>query len=85
MHDAHRYRLFHGPYRMPRCRIGGRLVCEARGEVVVRGISDAPIPWPLTRLKRGRLLHILCGGLVRAIRRESAIAVAHHWVSRRRR
>jgi hypothetical protein len=54
MKDADRYKLLHGPYRMPRCKLGGRLFCEVRGEVIVRAISDAAIPWPQIRGKRGR-------------------------------
>lgn len=79
MHDAGRFKLLYGPYRMPRCRLGGTLRCAVRGDVLVKGISDAPIPWPMTRLKRGRLLHVLCGGLIEAICCESEQAVAYHW------
>lgn len=41
-------KLIFGPYRPPRCRIGGKLRCVVRGDVVVRGISDSPIQWPFT-------------------------------------
>jgi hypothetical protein len=78
MHDRDRYKLLHGPYRMPRCRIGGRLFCEERGWVTVKRISDGKIPWPQTVVRRSRAF-ILCGGLVKAVRRESAIAVCHWW------
>src|SRR5438045_3875477 len=78
MHDADRYRLLHGPYRMPRCRLGGRLFCQARGWVVVKRISTGPIPWPQTIVKHSRTF-ILCGDLVKAVQRESEIAVAHWW------
>src|SRR5207302_1145383 len=55
---------------------GRFLPCELRGTVKVGGYSDGPIPWP--KKWRTRSL-ILCGALVRAVRQESALAVAHHW------
>src|SRR5579871_4825707 len=79
MDHADRYKLLHGPYRMPRCRVGSRLRCEVRAEVIVCGISDAPIPWPPPRGKRGRRFLIVCGGLAKAVRTESEIAVAYWW------
>jgi hypothetical protein len=79
VNDADRFRLLFGPYRMPRCRVGRKLFCEVRGWVTVRGLSDNPIPWPQTRGKRGRPFLILCGDLVKAVRRESNQAVAYHW------
>lgn len=42
------------------------------------GRSDAPIPWPF-RKGQGRPSCILCGDLIRAVKTESEIAVAHHW------
>ena len=57
MHDAERFKLLYGPYRMPRCRVGRRLLCQVRGTVVVAGISDAPIPWPVGQ--RGRDLALV--------------------------
>ena len=82
MTDAERVKLLHGPYRTPRFRYGGTLRCELRGELVVTGLTDAPIPWPLGkrpgRSERARSL-ILTGDLVKAVRRESATAVAYHW------
>jgi hypothetical protein len=50
--------------------------------VKVRGIGDAPIPWPSTR-RTGRLSPIVCGELVDAVKVESVHAVAHHWGVRR--
>lgn len=46
MHDAERFRLL-GKYRTPRLRIGRTVVCEVRGEMVISGMTDAPIPWPV--------------------------------------
>jgi hypothetical protein len=42
-------------------------------------MSDGRIPWPLTRHKRGKPFLIVCGGLAKAVRRESEIAVAYWW------
>jgi hypothetical protein len=77
--DAERFKLLFGPYRSPRCRVGKRLRCVLRGELVVRGISDALIPWPQAKSRWGRMFLIVCGDLVKAVRRESVIAVAHWW------
>jgi hypothetical protein len=49
MTDADRFRLLFGPYRLPRFRYGGALRCELRGELVVTGLTDAPVPWPVGR------------------------------------
>ena len=77
MTDADRFKLL-GRYRTPRCRIGQKVRCQVRGEVVIVALSDAPIPWPLC--KRGKwLVPVVYQGLARALRRESAQAVAHHW------
>jgi hypothetical protein len=64
-----------------RRKIGGWLKCRMRGKVQVVGISEAPISWPMTRRPNGggKPFLILCGDLVRAVKRESEIAVAHHW------
>jgi len=63
---------------MPRCRLGKKLFCEIRGWVPVKRISNARIPWPQTIIGRNRAF-ILCGDLVRAIRRESNAAVCYWW------
>jgi len=41
-------------------------------------MSDGHIQWPSTR-RTGAFSLILCGDLIRAVQRESEIAVAHHW------
>ena len=79
MLDTDRFRLRFNTYRPPRCRLGRLLRCAIRGMVKVTGISDAPIPWPMTRRTRGRPFLIVSGALVRAIRRESNQAVARAW------
>lgn len=74
-----RLRLLHGPYVAPAVKRGDALFCEkADREVKVGGLSDAPIQWP-RRLKTGTPSLILCGDLIRAVRTESVIAVAHWW------
>jgi len=73
MQDSERFKLLKGPYAAPRCEVRGFLRCRMRGKVRVTSISDAPIPWPCTRNGSP----ILCGDLVKAVRRESAEAVAH--------
>ena len=82
MTDAGRFKLRFGPYRTLRFRHGGTLRCELRGELVVTGLTDAPIPWPLGRHpgrnERARSL-ILWGDLAEAVRRESALAACYHW------
>src|SRR5262245_26036013 len=78
MHDADRFKLLHGPYLPPRCLLGGRLECEVRGEVVVCGLTDARIPWPVGKRGRARSL-VVCGGLAEAVRRESNQAVCFWW------
>lgn len=81
MRDADRFKLLHGPYQPPRCRPGGVLRCARQGEAQVVRWSDGPIPWPRGRPARGGfgLGYVLCGDLVKALRRESALAVAHWW------
>lgn len=79
MLDVDRFKLLFGPYRSPRCRVGRTwLSCAIRGRVKVVGISDTPIPWPVTLSNRHRV-PIICGGLLKAIKRESNQAVARHW------
>jgi hypothetical protein len=79
MNAAERFKLLYGPYRPPKCRVDFFLRCRVRGLLRVRGLSDAPIPWPVAGGRAGRWQIIVCGSLVKAIRLESEIAVAHHW------
>src|SRR5205085_2279386 len=78
MNDADRFRLLHGPYAAPRCRVGKRLVCEARGAVAVCGMSAGRIPWPVGKRGRAKAL-VVFGDLARAVRTESNQAVCHWW------
>ncbi len=67
-----------GRYKPPRYRYGQTVRCEVRGELVIVGTHEAPIPWPVG--KRGQVRAIVVyGDLARAVRRESVAAVAHHW------
>jgi hypothetical protein len=77
MHDADRYRLL-GKYHAPRFRVGRFVRCLIRGEVEVAGVHDGPIPWPVCKTTRRHAI-IVYADLARAIRRESAQAVAHWW------
>jgi hypothetical protein len=77
--------LIRGPYAAPACEIGASLKCEIRGRVNVRGLTDAPIPWPWTYdtlSGRGRTsvpTLVVCGDLATAIRTESIQALMHHF------
>ncbi|HZZ76959.1 MAG TPA: hypothetical protein VFE62_00485 [Gemmataceae bacterium] len=81
MQEHDRVKLIAGTYQMPRCRIGGKLRCEVRGKVTVRGISDGLIPWPFTWIREDdrRPAPILCRDLVRAVKIESGAAIQHWW------
>src|SRR5436305_1042875 len=75
MSETDRYPLL-GTYATPRFRYGERVVCQMRGEVEIVGLTDAPIPWLIG--KRGSIRAIvLYGVLVKAIRRESSLAIQH--------
>lgn len=78
--DPHRRVQFvAGPYEPPEVKVGERVYCEVRRSmVIVGGFSRGPIPWP--RLKKtGRAALIVFADLARAVRTESAVAVAEHW------
>src|SRR5262245_61084116 len=70
-----------GSYATPAFDYGDVVFCERRGDVRIVGLSDAPIPWPIgQRLPKGRARAlVLYGALARAVKRESAEAVAYHW------
>jgi hypothetical protein len=78
MDDAERFRLL-GRYRTPRFRVGQCVYCQVRGEMVITGMTDAPIPWPIGRRGGGRHSLIVYKGLAKAVRRESNQAVAFWW------
>ena len=76
MNDTDRLQLHFGTYCTPRFEYGQVVACESRGDVVIVGSSDAPIPWPLGRVRgaRGRPSPVLYRGLIKAVKKESALA-----------
>jgi hypothetical protein len=78
MGDADCFRLL-GKYRTPRFRIGQRVRCLVHGEVIITGMTEAPIPWPIGKGGRGRHSLVVYKGLARALRRESEQAICHWW------
>ncbi len=80
MTDRERFKLLHGPYTPPRYQLGKVLFCEIRGWCVVKAVTRGRIPWPMVTPRGQSGLSIaLCGDLVRAIKRESNLAVCHWW------
>src|SRR4051812_43075632 len=71
-------RLLFGPYATPVAPRRAVVPCEVRGEVVVVGLTDGRIPWPVGKRGRAKAL-VVFGGLARAVRTESATAVCHWW------
>ncbi len=73
--------LEYGPYKPPRIRVGKGICCRRHGDVIVAGITDAPIAWPVCHTPQGggKLVPILCGDLVRAVTEEAVQAVAYNW------
>ena len=71
--------LLGGPYHSPDVQVGDRIRCEyRRQEVVVKGFSSAPIPWPSISAS-GNYGTIVCGDLEKALWVESTPAVARAW------
>ena len=75
----HPPRLIAGPYRPPRPRRGRVLFDLLRGDLVVHGTSDAPVPWPVARTspKDHQPTPVMTDELVRAVRTEVAAAICH--------
>jgi len=71
-------RLRFGPYTPLRYQRGDALYCEVRGETTVVGLTAGRIPWPIGKFGRRRAI-IVCGDLVRALKREAACAVIRSW------
>jgi len=46
MSDDDRFKLLFGPYRTPVFKYGDDAFCELRGDVILCGLTDAPIPGP---------------------------------------
>jgi hypothetical protein len=72
MDDAERFRLL-GKYRTPRFCIGRTVFCEVRGEMVITGVTEAQIPWPVGRRGRERPSLVVYKDLAKAIRREGRV------------
>ena len=56
------------------------MFCEIRGHVVLTGLHEAPIPWPVCKTQgrsTGRTSLVVYRGLARALRRESEQAICH--------
>jgi len=80
MRQSDRVKLHFGPYRTPFVRLGNRLMCVLRGELLIVGVTAGRIPWPIGQAGRNRNRSIvLCGDLERAVERESFQAVAYWW------
>src|SRR5262249_42479201 len=80
--DLDRCRLLHGPYRAPELRRGDSATCLFRDrDVVVTGLSEAPLSWPrcLPIGRRGHPSLLVEEELARAIRHESAAAIGYWW------
>ena len=78
MHNRKRFQLHFGPYRTPSFRYSAKVQDEVRGEVSIVGLTDAPIPWPVGKTTRAKSL-VVYKNLAKAVKRESAQAVAHWW------
>src|SRR5262249_53010603 len=78
MDDTECFRLL-GKYRTPRFRYGRKVFCGVRGKMVITGMTDAPIRWPVGKGGRGRHSLVVYKGLAKAVRRESNQAVAFWW------
>jgi 2-polyprenyl-6-methoxyphenol hydroxylase-like FAD-dependent oxidoreductase len=81
MNDEQRLQIRFGPYSAPKFNYGDIVQCEVRGEVVIVGMTDSLIPWPLGRPKgmKGRASLVVCDGLAEAVRREANFVVQHWW------
>jgi hypothetical protein len=52
MNNEQRLQLRFGAYKTPPFEYGDIVQCEVRGKVVIVGMTDSLIPWPLGRPKR---------------------------------
>lgn len=77
MQDVDRTHLI-GTYSTPLFRYGDHIICERVGQVVLVGLTDARIPWPIGKRGRHKAI-VLYGDLVEAVKRESAGAVPFNW------
>lgn len=70
--------LIAGPYRAPACRTGDLIDDEIAGRVEVMGWTEAPLIWPRVR-RKGPAGPVVTAELARAVRTETAQAVAYWW------
>lgn len=70
--------LIGGPYRPPACQIGDLIDDEIAGRVEIMGWTDAPLSWPRIR-RKGPAGPVFTAELARAVRTETAQAVAYWW------
>lgn len=74
------YRLRFGHYETPPVEVGQRVKCAVRGEVVVVGLSNGRIPWPIAyKPGNANRMLVVYSGLTLAVKREASIAVCHWW------
>jgi hypothetical protein len=76
-----RVRLRYGPSKTARFHSGKVFRCEVRSEVVLCGLSAGRVPWRVGKpgwRSRSRAL-VVSRGLAKAVRQETALAVAYHW------
>jgi hypothetical protein len=78
LQDSERFKLLHGPYQRPFCRLGDVLFCDVRSEVIACGISAGPIPMPIGKRRQARSF-VVCGGLTKAVGVEPNQAGCHWW------
>lgn len=78
MTEEERYRLRFGKYRTPRFKMGDVVICSARGQVTIVGMTNGKIPWPIGKTKRARS-PVLYQDLERAVRKEAFQAIIHWW------
>jgi hypothetical protein len=56
------------------------VTCEVRGEVIITGLTDARIPWPIAKRPGERARSwVVYAGLADAVRTESATAICYWW------
>ena len=81
MTDTDRVKLLFGPYRTSRFRLGQVVTDEARDrDVVIVGISDDRIPWPIGQPKGSRARSLIVfDALAEAVRTKANQAVCHWW------
>src|SRR4051812_18339720 len=79
MNPSEQYPLLFGPYKTPAFEYGQTMHCERRGDLIVCGLSNRRIPWPIGRPQNGGPSLILCGDLARAVKQEAALVIQHWW------